>query len=127
MGSAVFALTTTDLSAGATVGFSTPVRATGAGLKQITVTANADAPWGIDGASDQVFLTVGAAGDASRLGGDLPTTGGVATAPGLPEAGAATGEPKAASITAADESRSDDPPGAAGPDGTDANTCASGT
>jgi len=126
-GSATFALTTTDLRAGATARFSAPVRATGAGLKQITVTANADAPWGVDGASDDVFLTVGAAGDASRIGGAVSATGGVTTAPRLPEARAMTGEPKVASITPADEPRSDDAPGAAAPDGVAANTCATGT
>lgn len=126
-GAAVFALTTTDLTAGATARFSTPVRATGAGLKQITVTANADAPWGIDGAADDVFLTVGAAGVASRFGGDVSATGGVATAPGLPELQATNGEPKVASITLADEPRTDDASGQAAPDGAAANTCASGT
>ena len=65
-GSATFARATLDLAAGSTTKLSTRIRATAPGLKQITVTANADAPWGVDGGADQVFVTIGASGSPSR-------------------------------------------------------------
>lgn len=125
-GSATFARTTADLAADGVATWSTVVRATALGLKQIRVIANAPAPWGVDGASDSVFLTVGADGAASRFGGDWPTTGGVTTAPGLPTPREPTGAKKVASPAGEEQPYTDDEP-VAGPDGTEDNTCVVGT
>ena len=125
-GSATFARTTADLAADGVATWSTTVRATAPGLKQIRVIANAPASWGVDGASDSVFLTVGADGTASRFGGDWPTTGGVAPAPGQPTPREPTGDQKVATPADEEQPHTDDPP-AAGPDGADENTCAIGT
>jgi hypothetical protein len=58
------------------------VKATAAGPAQIRVRVLADAPWGTDGASDDLFVTIGASSAASHPGIDTAPSGGVTRAQG---------------------------------------------
>jgi hypothetical protein len=70
-----------DLSARAGRDFSAKVKAVKAGFGQIRARVTADAGNGrVDAGSDDVFLTVGAAGAASRFGGPAQSTNGATVA-----------------------------------------------
>ena len=88
-GSATLLTRIAGLTAGGTHRFAVNVRATAPGPAQIRVRAAAPVPRlsaeNIDAGSDDVFVTIGAAGAASKLGGGEPaTTGGVAAVAGTP-------------------------------------------
>jgi hypothetical protein len=123
VGAATRATTKADLTAGSVRHFAARIRATAAGPAHVRVRVVAEASWGTDAGSDDVFLTVGRSAGSSRIGFTTSTSGSVTRAIGTSAPSERHRRHKVVPLTGLPRPHSDDKPAAA----PSATSCATGS